>query len=71
MHLSSASIGNQWETGKTWSPGTEGGDQYQQKTDVRTKEREEVEENDRLKEKEMKSSKQTPEHGLEGYISVH
>lgn len=39
MHLVSASIGNQLETGKTWSPGTEGGDQYQQETDVRTKER--------------------------------
>lgn len=38
MHLSSASIGNQWETGKTWSPGNEGGDQYQQETDVRTME---------------------------------
>lgn len=37
---------------------------------MRTKEREEVEENDRLKEKEMKSSKQTPEHGLERHISV-
>lgn len=37
-HLNFASIGNQWKTGKTWSPGTEGEDQYQQETDVRTKE---------------------------------
>lgn len=32
------SIGNHWETGKTWSPGTRAGDQYQQDADVRKKE---------------------------------